>query len=144
QHLESTSLSLNTLPVHRVDAPLWKREPLTVCKDLAAVAKKDTTEHDMRTSFHTLVHTKFIGWCQIFTDGSKDDSHVGSAFVCQRCDHSHSESLSLRTSIFTAELKAISAALDHIAEVMHQRTVIFTDSLSSVQAFESPDPDRHF
>ena len=74
----------------------------------------------------------------IYTDGSKVEEKVAAAavtdseiFVYCLADHS---------SIFTAEVKAISLALDHIKKTNNTRYIIFSDSLSCLQAFLQASP----
>jgi ribonuclease HI len=71
-----------------------------------------------------------------FTDGSKMDNLVGSAFVSSP-NISHGFRLNAISSIFTAELFALSKALEHIGHRPEKSFVICSDSLSSLQAIDT-------
>ena len=72
---------------------------------------------------------------QIFTDGSKVDEKVSAAavssvapnspFSCRLRDHS---------SIYTVELQAILIALNQTYQSQETKFIIFSDSLSALQA----------
>src|SRR5580692_1019634 len=75
----------------------------------------------------------------LYTDGSKESDSVASAAVSgqsvmQCC-------LPGCSSVFTAELQAISLALDFIENSSHNEFLIFSDSLSSLQAIQSKQFD---
>ncbi|XP_023233348.1 uncharacterized protein LOC111633052 [Centruroides sculpturatus] len=74
----------------------------------------------------------------IYTDGSKSDEYVGSAFVSQ--DEIVAEQIESNSSIFTAELQAIYLALKYVFRKGHRCCVIYTDSVSSLQALISCEP----
>ena len=71
----------------------------------------------------------------MFTDGSKSEAGVGSAAYCptapteERSKHMCSDS-----SVYTAELRALSLALKTINTSAHKEFLIFLDSLSALQA----------
>ena len=71
----------------------------------------------------------------IYTDGSKSDVGVGFAAVSGRFQIL--SSLPSHASIFTAELFAIKNALLYIFDHDVNNTVIYTDSLSALQAINS-------
>ena len=71
----------------------------------------------------------------IYTDGSKDGERVPVAALID--DKLHQFRLPDKSSIFSAELKAIDLVLDHIKEDNHWRYIIFTDSLSAMQALDN-------
>ncbi|XP_076344282.1 uncharacterized protein LOC143244098 isoform X1 [Tachypleus tridentatus] len=70
----------------------------------------------------------------IYTDGSKSGNSVGSAMVC--CGSVVACRSSSPASVFTAELYAISLALDHIEAEQYSNCTIYTDLLSSLLALE--------
>ena len=77
-----------------------------------------------------------------YTDGSKDNDKVAAASVTS--DNTVSVRLPDRSSIFSAETKAIQLALSSIEESNFQKSIICSDSHSCLQAlgnlkFESPD-----
>ena len=84
------------------------------------------------------IKEKYNNYKYIYTDGSKVEEKVAAAavtdseiFVNRLADHS---------SIFTAEAKAISLALDHIKKTNNRRYIIFSDSLSCLQALLQASP----
>ena len=71
----------------------------------------------------------------MFTDGSKDDQAVGAA------SHSPTDDkvcgLNPKASIFTAESTAIKLALDSVTASSSGKFIIYSDSLSALQAIEN-------
>ena len=77
---------------------------------------------------------------EIFTDGSKDGEKVASAAILD--GELYQFRLPNNSSIFSAELKAIDLALNHIEQDAYWRYIIFTDSLSAMQALEDEKTDN--
>ena len=71
---------------------------------------------------------------KIYTDGSKDRDKVDGELYQFR--------LPSNSSIFSAELKAIDLALNHIEQDAYWRYIIYTDSLSVKQALEGEKTDN--
>jgi len=71
-------------------------------------------------------------YCRIYTDGSKAGERVASAIVYKGI--TKSVQLPDLTSIFRAELYALFLAIDVIRRSKFKKFVIFSDSLSSLQA----------
>ena len=78
------------------------------------------------------IEEKFHNYKYVYTDGSKVEEKVAAAavtdseiFMNRLADHS---------SIFTAETKAISLALDHIKKTNNRSYLIFSDSLMSASS----------
>ena len=59
------------------------------------------------------MQNRYKNYQQIYTDGSKEDSKVGCAFISD--NHSNMQRIPDDSSIFTAEAKAIDLALDFIS-----------------------------
>jgi len=81
------------------------------------------------------LRSEFSHHIDIYTDGSKDGIRTAAAVVAPN---------SVKTvcppdnaSIFTAEIHALDMALDIIHHPRSQDYVVFSDSLSSLQAIES-------
>ena len=72
---------------------------------------------------------------RFYTDGSKTDSGVGCAFICDSARRSFT--LPAAATIYTAELLAIYKALCFIQVGENFQHVIFTDSLSSLVALKN-------
>ncbi|GFX51301.1 probable RNA-directed DNA polymerase from transposon X-element [Trichonephila clavipes] len=71
----------------------------------------------------------------IFKDGSKSESHVGSAVVS--LSTVITDALPISVSIYTAELHALRIALEHISLSCGKKFIIYTDSLSALQCIVS-------
>lgn len=77
---------------------------------------------------------------KIYTDGSKkkNASSVGAACVVPQLGEIHTDSLSLKASIFTAECRALSKAMDIALLHSNLDVNIYTDSYSALKAIETP------
>ena len=77
---------------------------------------------------------------EIYTDGSKDGEKVVSAAILD--GELYRFRLPNNASIFSTELKAIDLALSHIEQDAYWRYIIFTDSLSVMEALEGEKTDN--
>ncbi|XP_076312865.1 uncharacterized protein LOC143226159 isoform X1 [Tachypleus tridentatus] len=77
----------------------------------------------------------------IYTDGSKSGTSVGSAMVC--CSSVVAHRIPSTASVFTAELYALSLALDHIVAEQYSNCTIYTDLIGSLLALESLHVGSH-
>lgn len=93
-----------------------------------------TSDEQARAAFHSLVDTKYPGYINIFTDGSKLDGKCGSAvymdtpvpvFVKKRLPHV--------CSVFTCELYALFRSALLIRDSPLDNFVIWSDCLSALQ-----------
>ena len=75
---------------------------------------------------------QYVDYCRIYTDGSKAGKRVASAIVYKGI--TKSVRLPDLTSIFRAELYALFLAIDVIRRSKLKKFVIFSDSLSNLQA----------
>ena len=78
----------------------------------------------------------------IYTDGSKDKNRVGAAATTEQLNAQ--VRLPGNASIFTAELQALKMAFNIISNVDDTQFVIYTDSLSSLQAIHGSDCDHPY
>ncbi|XP_035205956.1 uncharacterized protein LOC118180985 [Stegodyphus dumicola] len=88
---------------------------------------------------HTSTHAPRNG-NQIYTDGSKQENGVGSAFVHYengKTVHDWQGQLRTHNSIFQAEVLGITAAVQHLIDCQIPRANIYTDSLSTLLALEN-------
>ncbi|GFT11918.1 probable RNA-directed DNA polymerase from transposon X-element [Trichonephila clavipes] len=83
----------------------------------------------------------FSDYEPIFTNGSKSESHVGSAVVS--LSSVITDALSISASIYTAELHALRIALEHISLSCGKKFIIYTDSLSALQSIVSLHSSSH-
>ena len=80
---------------------------------------------------------------QIFTDGSKVDEKVAAAALSSIAPNSpYSCRLRDHCSIYTAELQAILFALKQAYQSQERKFMIFSDSLSTLQAPEKLKTDH--
>ena len=86
------------------------------------------------------VKQKYLNFCHIYTDGSKVERKVASAYVCPYGTRSYR--LRDGCSIFTAEVEAIDKALKYVKVSSVERFVIFSDSMSVLQAIESQESNN--
>ena len=121
------------------DVPLWTSKCPTYNYYLAA-EKKATTDPIIFKNKFLEVKEKYYTHEEIYTDGSKDGSKVASAAVLD--GELYQFRLPNNSSIFSAELKAIDLALNHIEQDAYWRYIIYTDSLSVMQALEGEKTDN--
>ena len=117
------------------DIPIWDSEPNEVSFDLSIYDKSSTSPELFRSKFSEILHNyKDCG--HIYTDGSKQNEKAAFGMTCQRV--SLSDRIEDDSSIFTAELEAIDAALDLISDFKdHKKFVIFSDSRSALQSIDN-------
>ena len=78
----------------------------------------------------------------IYTDGSKTDNRVAAAPTSDGL--SAQVKLPGNASIFTAELQALKMAFNIVKNCDGDRFIIFTDTLSSLQALDGKNCDHPF
>jgi hypothetical protein len=119
--------------------PPWEVSSPRIDTSLSRQKKSDTNSAVYQSLFLEIRST-YKRFAPIYTDGSKDDARVAAATVTP------SSIISIRlpsfASIFTAELQAIIQALEFIITSDGTKYIIFTDSLSCLQAFENKQLDH--
>ncbi|XP_067121864.1 uncharacterized protein [Centruroides vittatus] len=118
----------------------WSTPVINVDLSLKQFPKESTPDYMYRQYFAEIRH-RDRNLIPIYTDGSKSDDYVGSAFVCQ--NEIVAEQIAPNSSIFTAELQAIYLALKYINRKGHRCCMIYTDSVSALQALISYEPSSH-
>ena len=132
---ENMNLDLDNIADFKIsDVPPW-----TVCQPRVLFSlhndkKSQTDPLVFRTKFHEL-SSDFPNYETIFTDGSKDGDTAGSA--CVSPSDTYKCRLPDGASIFSAEIKAIDLALDHIEQSRNSDFIIFSDSLSVLQSLHN-------
>ncbi|GFR27935.1 RNA-directed DNA polymerase from mobile element jockey [Trichonephila clavata] len=107
---------------------------------LSYYSKACTPESTHRTLY--LEHRElFSDYEPIFTDGSKSESHVGSAVVS--LSTVITDALPISASIYTVELHALRIAIEHISLSRGKKFIIYTDSLSALQSIVSLHSSSH-
>ena len=115
--------------------PIWDSEPVTVDFTLAEFDKSSTSTV-FKSRFNE-VKQKYLDFCHIYTVGSKVETKVASAYVCPY--GTRGSRLRNGCSIFTAEVEAINKALTNVKVCTRKSFVIFSDSMSVLQAIESQE-----
>ena len=132
---ENMNLDLDNIAAFKIsDVPPWTVSQPHVLFSLHNDKKSQTDPIVFRTKFHELL-SDFSNYETIFTDGSKDGDTAGSA--CVTPSDTHKCPLPDNVSIFSAEIKAIDLALDHIKQSRNSDFIIFSDSLSVLQSLHN-------
>ena len=129
--LPSSIVFLNNIP----DVPIWDSEPVTVDFALSEFDKSSTSTV-FKSRFNE-VRQRYLDFCHIYTDGSKVETKVASAYVCPYGTRGYR--LRDGCGIFTAEVEAINKALTYVKVSARKSFVIFSDSMSVLQAIESQE-----
>ena len=124
-------IAINSNP----DVPIWDSEPVTVDFTLSEFDKSSTSTV-FKSRFNE-VKQKYSDFCHIYTDGSKVETKVASAYVCPYGTRGYR--LRDGCSIFTAEIEAINKALTFVKVSTRKSFVIYSDSMSVLQAIESQE-----
>ena len=125
-------IAINSIP----DVPIWDSKPVTDDFTLSEFDNPSTSSIIFKSRFNEL-RQKYSDFCHIYTDGSKVEKKVASAYVCPYGTRSYR--LRDGCSIFTAEVEAIDKALICVKVSSLKRSVIFSDSMSVLQAIESQE-----
>ena len=133
-------VDLEDVANHKIsEVPLWTCKSPTYNYFLASY-KKATTDPMIFKNKFLEVKEQYYTHEEIFTDGSKDGEKVASAAILD--GELNQFRLPNNSSIFSAELKAIDFALNHIEQDAYWRYIIFTDSLSAMQTLEGEKADN--
>ena len=116
------------------DTPPWSQSKPQICLSLTKY-KKDTTNPEVYKQAFLEITSRHPNYVQIFTDGSKVDEKVAAAAVSSAASNSpFSCRLRDHCSIYTAELQAILLALKQAYQSQESKFMIYSDSLSALQA----------
>ena len=130
--MDVEEIAINSIP----DVPIWDSEPVTVDFTLSEFDKSSTSSTVFKSRFNE-VKQKYLDFCHIYTDGSKVETKVASAYVCPYGTRGYR--LRNGCSIFTAEVEAINKALTYVKVSTRRSFVIFSDSMSVLQAIEGQE-----
>ena len=132
---ENMNLDLDTIADFKIsDVPPWTFSQPRVLFSLHNDKKFQTDPIVFRTKFQELL-SDFPKYETIFTDGSKAVDTAGSA--CVTPSDTYKCRLPDNASIFSAEIKAIDLALDHIEQSRSSDFIIFSDSFSVLQSLHN-------
>ena len=112
--------------------PPWCVKPPKIVLDLVHL-KNDRTDASIYQQRFLEIRDKYRHYIPVYTDGSRDGNSVACATVFPS-DTELSMRLPDSASIFTAEIWAIITALEEIKNASESKFIIFTDSLSCLQA----------
>ena len=119
-----------------LDVPIWDSKAVTVDLTLSEFDKSSTSSTVFKSRFNE-VRQKYLDFCHIYTDGSKVETKVASAYVCPYRTIGYK--LRDGCNIFTAEVEAINKALTYVNVSTRNSFVIFSDSMFVLQAIESQE-----
>ncbi|GBL92584.1 hypothetical protein AVEN_123765-1 [Araneus ventricosus] len=119
--------------------PPWQETQLDFIDDFLHLLKLNTSDVVFQQHFydHRQRHSDYV---PIYTDGSKFDSHVGSAVFP---DFTVAETLHPFCSVYTSELYAIYLGLLKIYTLNFKKAIIYTDSRSIINALRSSKHNNH-
>ena len=124
------------------DTPPWSQSEPQICLSLTKYKTDFTIPEVYKQAFLEITsrHPKYM---QLYTDGSKVDEKVAAAavssvaanspFSCRQRDH---------CSIYTAELQVILFPLKQVYQSKEKKFMIFSDSLSALQALKNLKTDH--
>lgn len=130
---------------HHIEPPSFRKKcdlshipPSSKVKEQIGI-KGESTIETMKTISLAHIEHKHRNKLHVFTDGSKDPDQqsTGAAFVIPSLDIKRGFKCDSILSVFTTELIAIEHAIKWIKKNKVPESVIFSDSLSSVQALHA-------
>ncbi|KAJ3643602.1 hypothetical protein Zmor_026303 [Zophobas morio] len=117
--------------------PPWVNSPLPVNISMS-IYKTDTTPPSVIQAEYRALTSQFPDHTHLFTDASKSSQGVGAAVKTPTDVLQFS--LPTYSSVLTGELYNILEALNHIVNLPGFHFVLFTDSMSALQAFKALFP----
>ena len=115
----------------------WSQKKPLVILEMCKNKKNETNPCTFKNEYRAL-RDRYRDHIPIFTDGSKEGNKVGYAVHTEYGDLTGA--LHGRASIFTAEARALTHALDWIKVSGHRKFIIFSDSKSCLQAILQHQP----
>ena len=112
--------------------PPWCIKPPKIVLDLVHL-KKDRTDTSVYQQLFMEIQDRYRDHISVYTDGSRDGNSVACATVFPS-DNIISMRLPDSASVFTAEVWAIIKALEQMKDSIASKYIVFTDSLSCLQA----------
>ena len=112
------------------EIPLWTMGTAEFRFDLTSDKKSETNQKTFQVRYNK-IKEYYFSFKPIYTDGSKDGNSAVYGTKVKKCR------LPNKSSIFSAEVKAIDLALDLVEQSDSTRFIIFSDSLSSLQALHN-------
>ena len=143
------------MPIELLTDPAWQPDRETDIQmflSVSGITSKEQLPGELRNLTLALIADRFphTAWTLVYTDGSAEEGMKnGGSGVYIRYSDGDTTSLSvpdgLQCSTYRAEILAISTAAEHLLESTKKKkgnVTISTDSLSTLQALNSADPDQ--
>ena len=139
-HMNRIDVDLEDVANHKIsEVSLWTSKSPTYNYYLAS-DKKATTDPMIFKNKLLEVKEQYYAHEDIYTDGFKDGEKVASVAILE--GEFYQFRLPNNSSVFSAELKATDLALNHIEQDAYWRYIIYTHSLSAMQALECETTDN--
>ena len=136
EHLQGCNIIIDEINDDDIyDIPSWELPSPTVNLALHSSSKSETHSSEYRQRFLEVNdYYENKNFVPVYTDGSKTDNYVSSSAVFPV--DIFKVNLHEHTSIFTAEAVALKLAVQHIQREAIRKSVIYSDSLSCLQALQ--------
>jgi len=133
------SLALNKgresiIPLSLVHPSLFNE----IIVDLSLLKKREKGHFSESCSFQSYIENKYFGYVQVYTDASESlSSNNGVSFIVPEFNIKKCKRISDDVSVFTGEIMGIILALSWIEEVRPLRSLICSDSSSSLYSIKN-------
>ena len=135
--LNKINFDIKNMDKHKQKIPPYKIVQPKIIFDLTD-QKKEGTPPELYKALVGEIKEKYENYKHIYTDGSKVEDKVAAAAVTD--SEIHMSRLADRSSIFTAEARAIELALDLIKKSKMKNYIVFSDSLSCLKSLLQASP----
>ena len=138
-HASQADIRLRDIDCRRTETlPPWRQPKIEVDLTLDKFKKDETNNLVYQQEFLDLKE-KYRNFQEIYTDGSKKEEKTGAAIYCPSDpDKCCQIRLKDNTSVFNAELEGFLMALKTLNRHQKSNLVLYTDSLSALQALLNP------
>ena len=126
-----------------LDIPIWLFKNPTINLDLFYNCSKNGNHSSITSYSFNIIHAEYNNFTLLYTDGSKSDRGTSSALFVPQYNVKQSLAINMYSSVFSAELRAISSALQWKAVHRGRKNLIVTDSYSVSQALVSKKFGKH-
>ena len=154
KELSRTHQDIVAVPTELLTDPAWTPDrdaDIQTSLSVPGITSKEQLPGELRNLTLALIADRFPHnvWTRVYTDGSAEEGmKIGGSGVYIKYPDGNTTSLSvpggLQCSNYRAEILAICTAAEHLLESGKNmgNIAIFTDSLSTLQALNSADPDQ--
>ena len=118
------------------DTPIWDAPSINVSFRMSEFDKGITTPAIFVSKFREIL-PQYQDYYKIYTDGSKCNEKTSAAYHTD--DQTEYFRIKNNSSVFTAEVEAIRAALEYIQNSEKDKFVIFSDSKSVLESIQSQE-----